>query len=458
MAKDIKIPEIGEKVESGKVVGVLVSKGDMVDVDDGIIEFETDKAVVEIPSPEKGKITEILVSEGDELKIGDVVARVDTEGKAGEADDSDEEEEKDAKAEDEESGEKDKEEGKEEIEEEEHGEEEDREEEEKEPKKEKEKKTAKKEQPANTEPQKKDAAEKRSPAPASPSVRRLARELGININAVKGSGPGGRITDADVKDYVKGSRTAASSATSSSASDLPDFSRWGEIDEQDLSSVRRVIAEGTTASWRTVPHVTQFDKADITTLESYLKQNAKKAEKEGGKLTITAVLMKICAEALQKFPRFNASLDLENRKLILKKYIHFGMAVDTEAGLLVPVIRDVDQKTVIDLAVEIVDIAKRTRSRKIKPEEMEGGTFSISNQGSIGGTDFTPIVLWPQAAILGVSRASTEPKYIDGEVRPRTILPLSLSYDHRIIDGADAARFLRWVCEALEYPAATLLE
>ena len=207
-----------------------------------------------------------------------------------------------------------------------------------------------------------------------------------------------------------------------------------------------------TASRQAVVPVTQFDRADVTSALEFVARHADAAADRGGKLTITAVLMKICAAALGKFSQFNASIDLRNHRLILKNYVHIGLAVDTPRGLLVPVVRDADRKSILELAVEIADLAGRARDKKIKPDELEGGTFTISNQGGIGGTHFTPVVFWPQAAILGVSRASTEPLYIDGELRPRRMLPLALSYDHRIADGADAARFLRWVCECIEQP------
>jgi pyruvate dehydrogenase E2 component (dihydrolipoamide acetyltransferase) len=286
-------------------------------------------------------------------------------------------------------------------------------------------------------------------------VRRLARELGVDIHAVKGSGPRGRISEADVKAHVKaGVRSGRVMGADGGTDDLalPDFSRWGRIETMTLSTVRRLTAETTVTAWHAVPHVTQFDSADITGLEPFMKQNARAVEAAGGKLTVTAILAKVCAAALKRFPRFNASIDMGNGQLILKHYIHIGVMVDTPRGLLVPVIQDVDAKSITELAVAIADLAERARSRKVKPDELEGGTFSISNQGGIGGTGFTPIVLWPQVAVLGVSRSATEPRWTGGEFRPRKILPLSLSYDHRVVDGADAARFLRWVCDCLEHP------
>ena len=450
MVEDIKVPAIGENVTSGSVVGVLVAVGDTVSVDDPLIELETDKAVVEIPSPVAGKVTELLVQSGDEVRVGDVIARVETEGGTGEKAPAAEKgaqstPDADAQASGAEVG---------------------SEPQEPEPATEASGEGAPAEtgdagskgrQPAaDAETEKKDAAEEadRPPAPTSPAVRRLARELGVDIHAVKGSGPRGRISEADVKAHVKARFTAGDRAAEGPGAlpPLPDFSRWGRIETMTLSTVRRLTAETTVTAWHAVPHVTQFDSADITGLEPFMEQNARAVEAAGGKLTVTAILAKVCAAALKRFPRFNASIDMGSGQLILKHYIHIGVMVDTPRGLLVPVIQDVDAKSITELAVAITDLAERARSRKVKPDELEGGTFSISNQGGIGGTGFTPIVLWPQVAVLGVSRSATEPRWTDDEFRPRTILPLSLSYDHRVVDGADAARFLRWVCDCLEHP------
>jgi pyruvate dehydrogenase E2 component (dihydrolipoamide acetyltransferase) len=290
-------------------------------------------------------------------------------------------------------------------------------------------------------------------------VRRFARELGVDIHAVRPAETGGRITEADVKAHVKMSRAkgeapdaATPAAGAAGPPELPDFSRWGEVEARELTGVRRLTAEKLTAAWQAVVHVTQFDRADIASVLEFIDRHAERAAGRGGKLTVTAVLMKICAEGLRRFPQFNASIDMSQKHLILKKYVHIGLAVDTPRGLLVPVVRNADRKTILELAVEIADLAGRARDRKIRPEEMEGGSFTISNQGGIGGTHFTPVVFWPQAAILGVSRASTEPVYLDGEFRPRPMLPLALSYDHRIADGADAARFLGWIRDSIEHP------
>ena len=438
MIEEVKIPDISENVESGTVVSVLVKTGDTVAVDDPIIELETDKALVEIPTPYEGKVTEILVKEGDEVRIGDVIARVDTEASAV-AIKSEQPVEVETAAEIE-------------IEE-------------KQPAAEPVAAPAEDTVPASGKeatlepPPEKQAVEppavRTGPAPASPSVRRLARELGIDIYAVEAGRPGDRITDADVKAHVRKTKPALDRVARPMATGeprLPDFSRWGEIEAVDLPTVRRITAQSVAASWQTVPHVTQFDQTDITVLNEFIRKNSDRVAKAGGKLTVTAVLLKVCAQALRKFPHFNASIDTVNGKLIFKHYVHIGVMVDTPRGLLVPVVRDVASKNITELAFEIVDLAGRARSKKVTPDELEGGTFSISNQGGIGGTAFTPIVLWPQAAILGVSRTAVKPRYIEGEFRPRSILPLSLSYDHRIIDGADAARFLRWICESLEHP------
>lgn len=437
MIKEVRIPEISENVTTGKVVKVLVQEGDMVDIDDILIEFETEKALVEIPSTAKGKIVELPVKEGQELRVGDVIARVETEGEGEKREKPDRAETKAefrSKEPVPESTTFDDSESRPAAAQKKLDEEEDKSSElEKEP------------------PPKED----RPPAPAAPSVRRFARELGIDIHKVRGSGPGGRISETDVKAFAKEGRAAAGQTSAPGETTemaLPDFARWGDIETVELPAVRRLTARSTALSWQLVPHVTQFDKSDITALETFLGKTGPSLKKKDVKLTVTAVLAKVCAAGLLKFPRFNASIDMANNRMIFKKYVHIGIAVDTERGLLVPVIRNADQKSIGELATAITDMAERSRNKKIKPDEMEGGTFTISNQGAIGGTQFTPIVMWPQAAILGVSRSTVEPVYIDGQFQPRTMLPLALSYDHRIIDGADAARFLKWICECLEQP------
>jgi pyruvate dehydrogenase E2 component (dihydrolipoamide acetyltransferase) len=307
--------------------------------------------------------------------------------------------------------------------------------------------------------------QKRDPVPASPSVRRRARALGVDIYEVTGSGPGGRISDEDVDKYarslisgIKGGAAAAPATGLPATAALPDFSKWGEIERKPMSGVRRKTAENMRNAWLTVPHVTQHDLADITELEALRKRFSKNVEAAGGKLTVTAIALKVVAAALKAFPQFNASIDMAADEIVYKNYYHVGVAVDTDRGLLVPVIRDVDKKNIRDLSVELNQLAEKARNKKLSLDEMQGGTFTITNLGGIGGVGFTPIVNAPEVAILGISRASTQPVFTDGEFRPRLMLPLSLSYDHRLVDGADAARFTRWVAQALEQPFILALE
>lgn len=295
---------------------------------------------------------------------------------------------------------------------------------------------------------------------ASPSVRRLARELGIEVQQVEGTGPYSRITPDDVKAYAKAiiGRSAHKAAAAPDSYKLPDFSKYGNIERQPLSRIRQRTAANKVASWQQIPHVFHFDKADVTHLEEFRKKYGKKVEKEGVKITMTTLLLKIMGKALEAFPKFNASLDTDNGEVIYKKYYNIGVAVDTERGLLVPVVRNVDQKSIVQLSEEVAELAEKARSKKISPDELQGGNIAISNLGGIGGTSFTPIVYRPNVAILGVSRMTAEPVFIDGEFKPRLLLPLILSYDHRLIDGAEAARFLRWFCEALENPLLTMFK
>lgn len=505
MAIKVKVPKISEGVESATVAEVLVSEGDTIKEEQSIIAVETDKASVEVPSSDGGKVKEIKVKEGDEIKVGDVILILEGEGEEEDEpeeegeDKEKEEEDKDKKAKKKEEGEKegedkeekerdeedkekaekeeeegnekkekkaekeekeDKEDEKESEEEDQKGKEEDdkkaqKEEKEKDEKKDKDKEkkeTGKDEKKAHKE---KEEGEEEAEVPASPAVRRLARELGVNIQALDGSGPGGRITEEDVKSRTKQKEERGTGAPTKPP--LPDFSQWGPVERQALSGIRKATARNTLASWQSIPHVTQFDEADVSGIEEYMQKMQEKAEEAGGKLTLTAVLLKIAANALQQFPKFNASIDMENEEVILKKYIHLGMAVDTEKGLLLPVIRDVNKKSILELSVEITEIAEKARAGKLSPEEMQGGNFSISNLGGIGGTNFTPVVYHPQVAILGISRTATKPVFIEGSFEPRQILPLSLSYDHRLIDGAEGAKFLRWICQALEDPYKALL-
>jgi pyruvate dehydrogenase E2 component (dihydrolipoamide acetyltransferase) len=290
-------------------------------------------------------------------------------------------------------------------------------------------------------------------APASPSVRQLARELGIDINEVAGSGPDSRISADDVKKYAKSLIAGVSIAASAIQSKaLPDFTKWGSIERKAMTATRRKIADILSYTWSNVPQVTQYDQADITILEQFRHQYSQKVEEAGGRLTITSILLKVVASALKEFPIFNASVDEEKEEIIYKKYFNIAVAVDTDGGLLVPVVRDVDKKRILQLSVELTQLAEKTRQHKVSLEEMTGGNFTISNLGGIGGTSFAPIIYWPQVAILGVARSRKQPVYINGGFEPRLILPLSLSYDHRVIDGAEALHFLRWIAENLEKP------
>ena len=417
---EFNMPDLGENIEKGDVVSILVAIGDRVEEDQPVIELETDKAVIEVPSSASGIVQAIHVKEGESAAVGQLLLTL--EGDAGQA----ASDHTPATAEPEPTPE-----------------------------------PAKKEAPTATTSSASAPAVSASDklVPAAPSVRRLAREIGVDIAQVEGNGPGGRISLEDVKAHSKKLHETPSSSPAVAAPSLPDFSQWGEIERQPLSKVRQITAARLTQAWTSIPMVTQFDKADITDLELWRKQYGKRVESAGGKLTPTAILIKVLGAALKAFPQFNASIDLASNEVIYKKYCNIGIAVDTPHGLMVPVVRGVDEKNIIELAVELSEMAQKTRERKISPADMQGGSMTISNVGVMGGTGFTPIVNPPEVAILGVARSSVEPIYnSDGQLEPRTMMPLSLSYDHRLIDGADGARFLRWVCEALQNPFVVLLE
>ncbi len=435
MKHEITVPEVSEGVTSGTIISINVAVGDQVEEDQTLLELETDKAVVEIPAPVAGEVSDIKVAEGDKVAIGAVIMSVED----GEA--------KVAIPEPLESG-------------------------------------LPKEltptivipEPEQNEPLPPSVQSKPveqvldltpvrrddQVAPAAPSVRRLARDLGVDIYQVLGTGSGGRICAEDVRLFVrdKMQQLTGGGATSITTDEftgvyaqrpLPDFSKWGEISTEPLSRIRKLTAAAVSYAWSTIPMVTQYDKAVIEGLEDFRKDYNYRVTAEA-KLTLTAVLVKVCAAALKTFPQFNSSLDLAREALILKHYQHIGVAVDTANGLLVPVIKDAGDKGIEELAIELNDLAEKTRQRKISPADMEGGCFIISNLGGIGGDAFTPIVYAPQVAILGVSQAEMQPVWNGREFEPRLMLPLSLSYDHRVIDGAAGARFLRWICVALENP------
>jgi pyruvate dehydrogenase E2 component (dihydrolipoamide acetyltransferase) len=449
-ASEFRLPELGENISQGDLVRLMITPGAKVSEGQPVMELETDKAVVEVPSSVSGIVKEVKVNEGEKIKVGQVIftleggasaqpeptrartapvehvsgqhgarlafqAAIRAEGKT-------------------------------------------------------EEQALPPDQPMPapavfTMPVQlgKVAGPERQPIPAAPHVRRLARELGVDIYDVKGTDPGGRISKDDVKDHAKALLQAASAAVQAAPRaghfvqpQLPDFGKWGKIERVSMRGVRRKTAEHLAESWNTIPHVTQHDRADITELEQLRARFAPKAEEAGGKMTVTAIALKVCAAALKVFPQFNASIDIEKEEIVYKQYIHIGVAADTDRGLLVPVIRDVDKKNIVELAVELSQLSKKAREKKLTPAEMEGGTFTITNLGGIGGVGFTPIVNHPEVAILGISRSRMEPEWVQhkggGKFEPRLILPLSLSYDHRLIDGADAARFLRWIAEAFEQP------
>ena len=449
MATEFRLPEVGENIETGQVVKVLVNVGDTIEAGQSVLELETDKAVVEVEVTFGGTIKEVHVTEGQEIEVGHLILTLEAvSDDKGKPEEEEEEEEETAPAE---------------VPEREPAEQEDIVEEVEPP----ETKPDGKEAVPQVEIGKPAAADQRPEAPraiapAAPSVRRLARELGVDVNRVPGSGPGGRISAEDVKDYVrqinlKAERPGPATAEAPAIS-LSDFTKWGDVEREAMTSIRRTTARRLSGAWVTIPHVTHYDQADITQLDELRKRYAKKAEVAGGKLTVTAIILKVVASALKVFPKLNASLDMDNQEIVFKKYYHIGVAVDTEHGLLVPVIRDVDQKNIIQLSVELTEISEKARTRKVTLEDLEGGTFTITNLGGIGGTNFAPIINPPEVAILGISRASVQAVFKDDGFEPRLMMPLSLSYDHRLIDGADAARFMRWVAQALEQPFLLSLE
>jgi pyruvate dehydrogenase E2 component (dihydrolipoamide acetyltransferase) len=441
-SSEFTLPELGENVDQGDLVRLMVAPGARVSEGQPVMELETDKAVVEVPSTVSGVVKEVRVKEGEKIKVGQLIFTLEggtngTPAKAKHVPVEHGSEQHDARvslhaaiqAE-----------GK------------------------TEEQVLRPEQPqpsassfampANLE--RTAGTEHRAPVPAAPHVRRLARELGVDIHDVKGTGPGGRISEDHVKAHAKNLVTAVVAGIAGGARlaepTLPDFAKWGKIERVSMRGVRRKTAEHLREAWSTIPHVTQQDKADITELEQLRARFAPRAQEAGGKMTVTAIALKVVASALKVFPQFNASIDLAKEEIVYKQYINIGVAVDTDRGLLVPVIRDVDKKNIVELAAELTQLSKKARDKKLTPEDMTWGTFTITNLGGIGGTGFSPIVNHPEVAILGLSRSSTEPIWMNGKFEPRLVLPLSLSYDHRLIDGADAARFLRWVAEAFEQP------
>ncbi len=420
-SETVTVPDLGD-IDSAEIIEVNVAVGDELEQEQVIVVVESDKASLEIPAPSAGKVESVAVKVGDKVGTGDTLLTMAVSGGQPTADQQGEADEKPEEP-----------------------------------------VTAPASQQAQTaQTQKPAPAASSSPAAdsgapsksvhAGPAVRKLAREMGVDLAQVHGSGPKERILKEDVHAWVKQRLEGAPAASGGGpAVALPeiDFSQFGEVERQELNKLRKVSAQNLTRSWLTIPHVTQHDNADITDLEAFRKQQNKALEKEGVKLTMLAFLVSACARALKEFPRFNSSLENSGEALIQKHYINIGIAVDTPNGLVVPVIKDADRKGLKAIALEMGELAEKARNRKLTPADMKGGTFSISSLGGIGGTAFTPIVNWPEVAILGVSRSDLQPVWDGEQFQPRLMLPLSLSYDHRVIDGADAARFTTYLSQLL---------
>ncbi len=418
---DVTLPKLAEGADAGTVVNIVVREGDPVQVDQTLLELENEKAVAPIPSTGAGKVARIHVEVGQVVSVGQVLVTID-EDRAAEPAEAPVVEAVPAAPPAPEAP----------------------------------------PPPARSEPHV-HASSSGAPPPASPTVRKIARELDIDLTRVKGSQRGGRIVLADVRSYIQGLQQLALNP-SAAAAEPPvdvfqtlDLTKWGPSKRERMSPLRRTIAQRMTESWTTVPHVTQFDDADITDLMELRKRHAKAYDKAGARLTLTSFAIKAAVSALSRYPAFKTSIDYQAMEIVAREYVHIGVAVDTEAGLIAPVIRDADKKDLLALSIELDELAERTRQRKLTADEMQGATFTISNLGSIGGSHFTPIVNSPQVAVLGMGRGVHRPVVRDKKVVPRMVLPLALSYDHRVIDGADGARFLREMVRCLEdYPEADI--
>ena len=417
---DVRLPKLGETAEGGAVVSILVKEGDTVTKGQTILELENEKAVAPIPSTAAGVITQIRVKEGDRISVGQVILTVAESGGAAPA-----------------------------------------------PAAAKPAKAAAKPAPAvarapvQDEPEAEEAEEVEAetetevegglPPAASPEIRRISRELGIDLRRIRGSANGGRIVMDDVRGYIqrlikqsaapKPARSGVAAAPAPAPVEQIDFSKWGEVSKKPMTSLRKTISRRMVENWNTIPHVTQFDDVDITDLMELRKKFAPEFEKKGARLTLTSFALKAVAVALKKHPIFNSSIDEVANDIVFKEYFHIGLAVDTELGLLVPVIRDVDKKSLFQLSKDIQEVAEKARDRKVTLDDMKGGTFTISNQGGIGGAHFTPIVNKPEVAILGLGKGAFKAVVKDKKIEARLLMPVAISYDHRVIDGGTAARF-----------------
>ena len=426
MAKSFKLPDLGEGIHEGEVLAVPVEVGQEVKEGDIILEVETDKAAVEIPSPYTGSIQEILVKPGDIVNVGDVMMTF-----------SDGEDLQTVKVE-------------------------------------------KPEKMPDTPPEtavtdtRVTSAPKEGPVPASPATRRLARELGVDLHAVTPTGPAGLVTAEDVRQFAQDGKVAGDvpvapqPATDEvqpppiSEPPLPDFTRWGSVERVPFRSIRRATGKQMTLAWSLIPHVNSQDVVDITNLEAFRQKHKTEIESAGGKLSLTVFALKAIATALKTYPNFNATLDMANSEIIIKQYYNIGVAVNTDRGLIVPVVRDVDRKSIRELSVELNDLVQRTRGRKTTLEEMQGGTFTITNAGAMGGGFFAPIINYPEVAILGLGQARMQPVVRDQgkgdfQIVPRLMMPVVLCIDHRVLDGADAIKFLRILVDTLEDPDELLM-
>jgi len=426
MSQSFKLPDLGEGIHEGEILAVLVTVGQEIKEGDIILEVETDKAAVEIPSPYTGSIQEIFVKTGDIVNVGDVMMTFSGDAEAEEVEEQKKTEEPKPAAE------------------------------------------------SVTGVSRPPARSKTGPVPASPATRRLARELGVDILMVKPTGPAGLVTAEDVraladKGPVVPEDTAAPAVSAAevqaaaiSRPDLPDFTKWGSVERLPFRSIRRATAKQMSLAWSQIPHVNSQDVVDVTKLEAFRQKHKAEIEGIGGKLSLTVFAIKAIATALKTYPNFNATLDTIHSEIIIKHYYNIGVAVNTDSGLVVPVVRDVDRKSIRELAVELNDLVQRTRARKTTVEEMRGGTFTITNAGAMGGGFFAPIINYPEVAILGVGQARMQPVVREKEkgnfvIVPRLMMPVALCIDHRVLDGADAIRFLRVLVETLEDPDELLI-